>query len=90
MTVTATRTNTVPLILNGTRITWGTFTDDNLLVPTGNINTGLTTVVRMKLMHTTAVAADKPVINETFPCDGSAVTIVVTANSTGIWEAEGS
>lgn len=89
MVVTATKTNRVPLNINGTKINWGTFTDDGAGLATGDIDTDLTTCVRMKLQYTDAIAADKHAINETFPCDGHAVTIFVTASATGIWCAEG-
>lgn len=56
----------------------------------GDINTGMTTCKRMVLQYTgSAVVESAPVINETLPCAGNAVTIVTVANTTGIWEAYG-
>lgn len=56
----------------------------------GNIDTGLRRCESINLTHTgSAVVADSPVINETLPCAGSAVTIVTTANTGGYWEAVG-
>ena len=56
----------------------------------GNIDTGLKTVVSMQLTHTAAaVVASAPVINETFPLAGSAITIVTVADTNGRWEAWG-
>lgn len=56
-----------------------------------NIDTGLRVVTTMKLQQLgTAVIGDAPTINETFPCDGSAVTIVTTGDTqNGYWIAEG-
>jgi len=59
------------------------------------IDTGLRVVTSMKLQQkavTNAVRADAAVINATFPCDGSAVTIVLpttTDTENGHWVAEG-
>ena len=56
-----------------------------------DIDTGLHIVTYMKVQYKgTAVVADAVVINETLPCDGSAVTIVPTGNTQdGYWTAEG-
>lgn len=58
----------------------------------GNIDLtdALTRIVNMKLQHTgSAVVASAPVINETFPLDGTAPTIVTVADADGIFEAWG-
>lgn len=56
----------------------------------GDINTGLHSVHDMHLTAMgAAVVADAPTINKTFPCAGSAVTIIATANTSGIWTAYG-
>jgi hypothetical protein len=56
----------------------------------GDIDTGLNKCHFIVLQGAAAaVTADAPVVNETLPCDGTAVTIVTTANSTGVWEAKG-
>jgi len=59
----------------------------------GDIVTGLKRVTGFNTTHTAAaVVADSPVANETFTAtgyNGGTVTIVTTANASGIWEAEG-
>lgn len=56
----------------------------------GDINTGLSNCTGMKLQHTgAAVVASAPVLNETFPVAGGAVTIVTVADTAGLFEAEG-
>jgi|LSQX01.2.fsa_nt_gb hypothetical protein len=56
----------------------------------GDIDTGLHSVHDMVLQPTgSAVDANHPAINETLPCAGNAVTVVTTANATGIWIAYG-
>jgi hypothetical protein len=56
-----------------------------------NIDTGLRVVTSMKIQQQgSAVIADAATVNETLPCDGSAVTIVTTGNTqNGYWVAEG-
>jgi hypothetical protein len=56
----------------------------------GNINTGLHQCVHMELVATgTPVVADAPTVDETLPCDGTAITIICTAATTGRWLAYG-
>jgi len=56
----------------------------------GDIDTGLRSCESIMLTGSgSAVTADAPVINETLPADGSAVTIVTTASSDGYWIAWG-
>ena len=55
----------------------------------GDIRTGLHKVLQLKLQHTgTAVVADDPVIDETFPVNNP-VTVKTTANANGLWFAWG-
>ncbi len=56
-----------------------------------DIDTGLRVVTSIKIQYkSTAVVASAAVINETLPCDGSAVTIVTTGDTqNGDWIAEG-
>jgi hypothetical protein len=70
------------------RFTMGTFT--NTANSTGgDIRTGLHKVLQLKLQHTgTAVVADDPVIDETFPVNNP-VTVKTTANANGLWFAWG-
>lgn len=67
----------------------GTWTNE--ATGTKDIDTGLRVVTSMKLQQKgSTVIADAAVINETLPCDGSAVTIVTTGNTdNGYWIAEG-
>lgn len=71
------------------RVHYGTFT--NTAGSTGgNIDTGLKNAHHVVLTHTgTGVVASAPVVNETLPIDGSAITIVTTADADGIWIAWG-
>jgi len=56
----------------------------------GDINTGLGICESIILQSTgSAVVASAPVVNETLPVAGSAVTIVTTDNEDGIWIAFG-
>ncbi len=56
----------------------------------GDINTGLTNCTDMDLQHTgSAVVASAPVVNETFPVAGGAMTIVTVADTSGRFEAKG-
>ena len=70
-------------------VTKGTFTASGSETG-GDINTGLTVCEFITLTPSgSSVAADQCTVNETFPCDGSAVTIVTTAGVDGYWRAEG-
>lgn len=56
----------------------------------GDINTGLSRVIFMKLQPTgSAVSASAPAINETLPLDNTAVTVVTVADEDGVWMAVG-
>lgn len=69
--------------------TWGTFTN-GASDTGGDINTGLVVCESLSIEFTgTTAVTEAAAINETFPCDGSAVTIVTTANTNGIWRAIG-
>lgn len=71
------------------RIVTGTFTSSGSETG-GDIKTGLSCVQAMLLSHTgSAVVADAPVSNETFPLNGGTVTIVTTAGADGVWTAIG-
>jgi len=70
------------------RVTFGTW--DGGGETGGNINTGLHHVEMMMLTAAgSAIVADAPTINETFPCDGSAITIICTSDKDGYWMAFG-
>jgi hypothetical protein len=56
----------------------------------GDIDTGLRRCESINLTHmASAVVANCPVVDETLPCDGSAVTIVTDSSAAGYWEATG-
>ena len=75
-------------VFGNLRVTYGTW--DGGSTTGGNINTGLHQVVSMQLTaNGSSIVADAPTINETFPCDGSAVTIIVTNDTNGYWIAYG-
>ncbi len=63
---------------------------DGTGVTGGDINTGLRKCVSMMLTHKgSATEAASAVVNETYPCDGTAVTIVCTSGDVGYWLAFG-
>jgi hypothetical protein len=69
--------------------TWGTYTDSGAATE-DNIDTKIHVVSRMFLQPTGAsVSTNAPVINETFPVAGSAVTIRCDASQVGLWIAYG-
>ena len=69
--------------------TFGTFTN-GVADKGGNINTGLHRCEFISLQHNKSAAiANQPVVNETLPVDGSAVTIVTDADEDGYWWAIG-
>jgi hypothetical protein len=75
-------------VFGNLRMTHGTY--DGGGETGGNINTGLHQCVAMQLTAGGAgIVADAPTINETFPCDGSAVTIITTSDKDGFWMAYG-
>lgn len=56
----------------------------------GDIDTGLRLCEHIQLTaNNSAVATNAPVVNESFPVAGSAVTIVVDSNQNGYWTAYG-
>ena len=75
--------------MGGKMYSFGTFTN-GAADAGGDIDTGLRVCENLTLQHTAAaVVTNAAAINETFPCDGSAVTIVTDANADGIWFAIG-
>lgn len=56
----------------------------------GDIDTGLAHCEHIKLTpKAAAVSASAPVVNETLPVAGNAVTIVTIADEVGYWKAMG-
>jgi hypothetical protein len=75
--------------LGNKRLNYGTYSTSSTETG-GDIDTGLVSCEFIALQQTaSAVTADAPVVNETLPCDGSAVTIVQTASADGYWMAFG-
>jgi hypothetical protein len=69
--------------------TWGIFTNGSSDTG-GDIDTGLVICESISIEFTgSAAVADAAAINESFPCNGRAITIVTTANADGIWRAVG-
>jgi hypothetical protein len=76
-------------VMGNKKVTWGTFTDGSGDTG-GNIDTGLISCESMFLQSGgTAVIASAPVINETLPVAGGAVTIVTADGEDGTWLAFG-
>lgn len=71
------------------KVVYGTFS--NTAGSTGgDINTGLNSCENITLQHTGAtVVASAPVVNETVPVTGGAVTIVTVADTSGTFTAIG-
>ncbi len=73
----------------GKRIVRGTFTNTGGSTG-GDVETSLAVVEGFKLQYTgAAIVANSPVVNETLPLNGGAVTIVTDADANGLWEAVG-
>lgn len=73
------------------RVLRGTYANDGGSTG-GDVVTGLATVESFDIQPLAAAAiATQSVVNETFPLSNSngAVTIVTSANESGIWEAKG-
>lgn len=87
MAFTSTITNKT--VFGNKRRHTGTFLS-NSSTAGGDINTGLRMCETISLVHkSSAVVASAPVVNETLPVAGTAVTIVTVANTAGYWEATG-
>lgn len=80
---------TVPNHIGDRKMVIGTFTSDSGSIG-GDIDTTLRIVESITLQETgVAVVANRSVVNETLPADGSAITIVTDADVVGIWTAIG-
>jgi hypothetical protein len=77
-----------PKTVGHIRMSYGRFDDAGLA--SGLINTNLRMCHSMMLTHEdSSVLTDVGTINATFPCDGSAVEIILNADDTGYWLAFG-
>lgn len=70
------------------KVTFGTFTTSSTETG-GDINTGLAMCEFIKLNYLTSAGATCPMVNETLPVAGSAVTVVHAASADGYWWAFG-
>ena len=71
-----------------TRVNRGTFQSSSGGTG-GDINTGLTRCEHITFTVLASAVGNSPVVNETLPCAGKAVTIVTDADEGGTWEARG-
>lgn len=82
-------TITETTVFGNKRVAYGTFTNGGSDTG-GDIETGLNRVDFIHLQVTgSAVDANSPAVNETFPLASGNVTIVTTADTDGIWVAYG-
>ncbi len=85
-----TSTITDRTVFGNKMVNFGTYTNSVGSGTGGDINTGLTMCEMLIIIPSySAVAANAPVVNETFPVAGSAVTIVTDAVMNGYWVAWG-
>jgi hypothetical protein len=78
-----------PISVGNKRWSWGTYTNGSGDTG-GDINTGLSLCeVIMLQPGGSAVIATAPVVNETLPVAGSAVTVVTADDEDGTWFAIG-
>ena len=76
-------------IASNKSITWGTFTTSSTEAG-GDIDTGLHMCeMLIPVIGGGTVATNAPVVNETFPVAGNAVSIVTDASADGMWVAIG-
>lgn len=77
------------LVAGNKMVTFGTYVSDGGSTG-GNVDTGLHSCEFISLtQNKSAVIANDPVVNETLPVAGSAVTIVTDANEGGYFMAIG-
>ena len=80
---------TMKTVFGDKRVTMGTYTASGGSTG-GDITTGLTRVEAFFASATgSSIVADAPTANETFPMVTGAVTLICTANTTGMWMAIG-
>lgn len=89
MAFTSVRTDDHSRAVGSKRWVHGTYTSDSGSTG-GNIDTGLIECDFMHLQVTgSSVAGNNPVVNETLPVPGDAVTIVTDSDELGQWHAYG-
>jgi hypothetical protein len=78
-----------PMAVGNKRWSFGTYTNGQGDTG-GNINTGLRSCEFISLQpNSSSVIATAPVVNETLPVDGTAVTVVTADDEDGYWMAVG-
>ena len=78
-----------PISVGNKRWSWGTYTNGSGDTG-GDIDTGLRSCESIILQSSgSAVIVAAPVVNETLPCAGNAVTVVTSDDEDGYWEAKG-
>lgn len=88
MTFTSTITDG-PLVKGSEKEVRGTYVNDSGSTG-GEVETGLLQIKSLRLQPIgTAVIATQSVVNESFPINASAATIVTSADESGIWIATG-
>lgn len=89
MAFTSTRTQDHSRVVGAKRWVHGTYLSDSGSVG-GDIDTGLIECELLLLQSGgSSVKGNNPVVNETLPVPGSAVTIVTDSNESGQWKAYG-
>lgn len=84
-----TSTVTMRTVFGNKRFHAGTYTNTSATTG-GDIDTGLRKVESFDLTQkSNAVVASQASVNESLPCDGSAVTIVTAGGGDGYWQAWG-
>lgn len=87
--MTFTSTVTHKSVAGDVCVVYGTYVNDGGSTG-GNINTNIDRCLFIKLQPTGSGAQLlHPSANESFPCDGKAVTVVTNANEVGTWIAIG-
>jgi hypothetical protein len=77
-----------PIAMGNMRVSMGTYSCAS--VATGDIDTGLRECKHIQLTQVaSAVTSTAPVVDETLPVAGSAVTIVTASSAAGNWMAWG-
>ncbi len=89
MVFTSTPIESQPHVVGDRKSNYGTYVNDSGSTG-GDIDTGMKVCQTLILQPVgAAVGANVPKVNETFPADGDAVTIVTDADESGIWIAQG-
>jgi hypothetical protein len=89
MTFSATLSTVIPIVFGDRKMTMGKYVN-TASTTGGNIDTGLKICERIILQPSAGtVIANNPVVNETLPVAGNAITIVTSAGEDGDWIAFG-